>query len=300
MAADNYQWWKNRFRKMADYFDAYRIDHILGFFRIWQIPVPETSGINGYFSPALPFTAEEIKDYPQELFIEEARHCGLDPQSPPKYHPRINATELGDLHWDYFYRRHNQFWKEEGLKHLRPLVESTSMLACGEDLGMIPACVPEVMNELHILSLEIERMPKSPDSEFTDLQNLPYLSVCSPSTHDMTTLRGWWQEDREKTQHYYNNVLRQNGTAPDELTPELAEIILHNHLQAPSRLTIIPFQDWLAIDADLRNPDIEAERINIPSDPNHYWRYRMHLAIEDLLAANDLNEQIRQLVACKL
>ncbi|GHT40212.1 hypothetical protein AGMMS49965_08160 [Bacteroidia bacterium] len=298
MAANDYQWWKNRFRKMADYFDAYRIDHILGFFRIWQIPVPDTSGINGYFSPALPFTADEIKDYPQELFIEEPRRSDLDPQQP-KYHPRITATELGDLHWDYFYRRHNQFWKQEGQKHLRPLVESTAMLACGEDLGMIPACVPEVMNELRILSLEIERMPKATDCEFTDLQNLPSWSVCSPSTHDMTTLRGWWHEDREKTQRYYNTVLRQNGTAPDELPSELAEIILRNHLESPSRLTIIPFQDWLAIDTTLRNPNIEAERINIPSDPNNYWRYRMHLPIEALLAADGLNAKIRRLVACK-
>ncbi|MDR0833633.1 MAG: 4-alpha-glucanotransferase [Candidatus Symbiothrix sp.] len=314
MAADDYQWWKNRFRKMADYFDAYRIDHILGFFRIWQIPVPGTSGINGFFSPALPFTAEEIKDYPQELFIADRTcQCGLDPQSPDNqttiirgsgikrgvtawFHPRITATELGDLHWDYFYRRHTEFWKQEGLKHLRPLVESTSMLACGEDLGMIPACVPEVMRQLRILSLEIERMPKSPGYEFTDLHALPYLSVCSTSTHDMSTLRGWWLEDSEKTQRYYNHVLKQDGLAPGELTPELAEMILRNHLEAPSRLTILPFQDWLAIDKDRRNPDIEAERINIPSDPNHYWRYRMHLNIEDLLAADELNRNIQELI----
>ncbi|GHT49307.1 hypothetical protein AGMMS49982_02500 [Bacteroidia bacterium] len=299
MAANNFRWWKNRFRKMADYFDAYRIDHILGFFRIWQIPItnyrlPVTgdqiavgSGKDGYFCPALPYSRIAIEGYPLELFIEDVDHPGF-------YHPRITATELGDLHWDYFYKRHNMFWKYEALKRLRPLVGSTKMLACGEDLGMIPACVPEVMDELRILSLEIERMPKSPGSEFTNLNALPYLSVCTTSTHDMTTLRGWWQEDREKTQHYYNNVLNQRGIAPNELTPKLAEIILHNHLQAPSRMTIIPLQDWLAIDKKLQNPDIEAERINIPADPNHYWQYRMHLPIEDLLAADALNKKIRQ------
>ncbi|MDR2843991.1 MAG: 4-alpha-glucanotransferase, partial [Candidatus Symbiothrix sp.] len=309
MEADNYQWWKKRFRKMSDYFDAYRIDHILGFFRIWQIPANANSGLDGYFSPALPLSLTEIETAGvpipaiPALFIE-------DDKQTEQYHPRISVAEnavyqslhpdekqaFDRLHNDYFYHRHNEFWKVEAIKHLTPLVNATEMLVCGEDLGMIPQSVPDVMNQLQILSLDIERMPKVLGVEFTDLQHLPYLSVCTTSTHDMSTIRGWWQENPSQTQRYYNEVLKQDGIAPEECTPEIARIILSNHLKSPSMLTIIPLQDWLAIDEELRNPDIESERINIPANARHYWRYRMHLSLEQLLKAEKLTTQIQNLI----
>ena len=165
MAKDGYAWWKARLRKMSEYFDAFRIDHILGFFRIWQIPVPEKSGLAGYFSPALPYSADELRSWGygnrMDRFIE-------DPHRPGWYHPRIDAKDLGDLYIDFFYRRHNEFWKHNAMGKLSALLGSTNMLACGEDLGMIPACVPEVMQRLNILSLEIQRMPKEPAQTFAD------------------------------------------------------------------------------------------------------------------------------------
>lgn len=382
MEADNYSWWKKRFHKMADYFGAYRIDHILGFFRIWQIPMDSIDGLLGYFSPALPFSIEEIENsglqfrgekftkahihekYLPELFgkqvsevkqiyldrmdaghfslkkkfdtqrkiqvyfagKEDAKSCAVrsglsaicnevlfieDAGRRNCYHPRISASasylyrelENSDqyafdcLYWNYFYQRHNEFWKKEALKHLTPLVNSTDMLVCGEDLGMIPHSVPEVMHKLQILSLEIERTPKSPDREFTDLQHIPYLSVCTTSTHDMPPLRSWWKENKERTQRYYNEILKKDGRAPEDCTPELCEEIIRNHLAAPSMLTLIPFQDWLAMDAQLRHPDMDAERINIPMHPRHYWKYRMHVDIEDLLKAEELNKKIRDMIA---
>ncbi|MDR0682413.1 MAG: 4-alpha-glucanotransferase [Dysgonamonadaceae bacterium] len=309
MEADDYRWWKKRFRKMASYFDAYRIDHILGFFRIWQIPTGQTTGRTGYFYPALPLSIADIEhtglllDRVKELLIEDATQA-------QHYHPHIagwtmnawqqlNDTErqaFNQVYEDYFYRRNNEFWKQEALKHLTPLVNATGMLACGEDLGMIPPSVPEVMRQLQILSLEIERMPKSLDKEYIDLDILPYRSICTTSTHDMTTLRGWWKEDREKTQRYYNNVLKKKGVAPEDCTPEICNRILYRHLSSPSMFVIIPFQDWLAMDEILRTPDSDAERINIPAYSRYYWRYRMHLSIEELLTAEKLNENIRDLI----
>jgi 4-alpha-glucanotransferase len=309
MEADKYQWWKKRFRKMADYFDAYRIDHILGFFRIWQIPTGQSSGLSGYFYPALPLSINDIEnaglrfDRVKDLLIEDATQA-------QHYHPRIVVESMtawqqlsdsekqafNQLHNDYFYHRNNEFWKHQALAHLTPLVNATGMLACGEDLGMIPPSVPEVMRQLQILSLEIERMPKSWDSEFTDLQRIPYLSVCTTSTHDMTTLRGWWKENKEKTQRYYNEVLKHESDAPEDCTPEISKEIIQRHLSSPAMLTIIPLQDWLAIDGQLRHPDPDAERINIPAHSRHYWRYRMHLSIEELLIADELNNSIRNLI----
>ena len=179
---------------------------------------------------------------------------------------------------------------------MTPLVASTEMLVCGEDLGMIPASVPEVMNKLQILSLEIERMPKSPQREFSDMFNLPYHSVCTTSTHDMTPLRNWWKEDTEKTQRYYNHVLQRIGEAPDECTAEIVAQIISNHLKTRSMLMIIPLQDWFAMDDSIKRKDIESERINVPANSTHYWRYRMHITLEQLLQADNLNNKIVSLI----
>ena len=381
MEKDNFSWWKKRFRKLEDYFDSFRIDHILGFFRIWEVPSEYVQGLCGHFNPALPLTPNEIEQYGldfnearlttphinreflPELFGDQteevigaflaqssSRHFVLkpfcdtqrkvealfagktdeaslrikkglfaianevlflrDPREPDKFHPRISASQsylyrelsatdryaFDQLYWNFFYHRHNEFWKARAFSRLTPLVGSTNMLVCGEDLGMIPESVPDVMNKLQIFSLEIERMPKTPQREFTDLYNLPYHSVCTTSTHDMTPLRSWWKEDRAKTQRYYNNVLGRAGDAPEECTADIAEQIVSNHLATASMLTIIPMQDWFAMDDSVKRKDYEAERINIPSVSNHYWRYRMHITLEKLIEADSLNNKITELI----
>ena len=307
MLKDGCAWWVRRFRKMAQYFDAYRIDHVLGFFRIWEIPVPEKSGLMGQFAPALGLSKEEIAAYGvpfrDGLFL-------IDHKRNDRWHPRIAVQyqqaygELNDtekynfnrLYNDYFYRRNNQFWYQEAMKKLPRLTQATRMLVCAEDLGMVPDCVPWVMNELRILSLEIQSMPKDDKVRFGHLSRNPYRSVCTISTHDMATLRQWWDEDEERTQDYFNSMLYRGGAAPHPLPGWLAKEIVSRHLTSPSMLCLLSLQDWLAIDEKLRLPDQNAERINIPANPRHYWRYRMHITIEDLLKADDFNETIKTLV----
>ena len=307
MLADGCQWWVRRFRKMAEYFDAYRIDHVLGFFRIWEIPMPHKSGLMGQFSPALGMSVEEIAAYGVEfnegLFL-------VDHKRSDRWHPRIAVQyqeayaqlsedqkyHFNQLYNDYFYRRNNQFWYTEAMKKLPKLTQATHMLVCAEDLGMVPDCVPWVMNELRILSLEIQSMPKDPTTRFGHLSRNPYRSVDTISTHDMATLRQWWDEDEERTQNYFNTMLYRGGPAPHPLPDWLAKDIVSRHLTSPSMLCLISFQDWLSINEKLRLPDANAERINIPANPRHYWRYRMHLTIEQLLAADELNEEISTLI----
>ena len=308
MMKDDCVWWTRRFRKMAQFFDAYRIDHVLGFFRIWEIPVPEKSGLMGQFAPALGMSKEEIAGYGVNfndgLFL-------VDHKRNDRWHPRIavqfqQAYEQLDeeqkynfnrLYNDYFYRRNNQFWYQEAMKKLPRLTQATRMLVCAEDLGMVPECVPWVMNELRILSLEIQTMPKDPNIRFGKLSHNPYRSVCTFSTHDMPTLRQWWDEDYEQTQVYYNGPLRRGGDAPHPLPGWLAKDIVSRQLTSPSMLCLLSLQDWLSIDEKLRLPDQNAERINIPANPRHYWRYRMHMTIEDLLKADDFNETIKTLIS---
>ena len=170
------------------------------------------------------------------------------------------------------------------------------MLVCAEDLGMIPACVPAVMNELEILALEIQRMPKDPKSEFGNTWNYPYYSVCTTSTHDMGGIRQWWEENREITQRFYNNVLGEHGEAPYYAEPWICAKILDLHFKSPSMLCIIPLADLLSMDGDLRRKDPREEMINVPANPRHYWRFRMHLTVEELLAATDFNNHLKGMI----
>ena len=327
MLRDGCQWWERRFRNMARYFDAYRIDHVLGFFRIWEIPVPAKSGLLGQFAPALALSREEIWAYgisdetlkrttgpiikaqPAETLSTDYLFL-RDHRNPEVFHPRIAAQKteayasLSDhekqafdaLYEQYFYHRNNQFWYEEAMQKLPKLVRATRMLCCAEDLGMVPACVQWVMDELGILSLELESMPKEPWVRFGHVERNPRRSVATISSHDTPTLRMWWDEDYERTQDYYNSILGLQGPAPHPLPGNLARHIIQRHLDCPSMVCVIALQDWLATDEHLRLKDAAAERINIPANPHHYWRYRMHLNIEDLMANNSFMANVKELV----
>lgn len=381
MLKDDCRWWIHRFTNMAKFFDAYRIDHILGFFRIWEIPADAVHGLLGHFSPALGLTKEEVEAYglhfQERLFTEPfiadwiinkifGKHAeevidkylihthddiykmrpeydtqrkvegaflgktsdddiwirdGLyalisnvlfvrDHKDSNKFHPRISVQYafvyqalydsdkivFDKIYNDYFYHRNNQFWYKEAMKKLPILVQSTRMLVCGEDLGMVPDCVPWVMNELRILSLELQSMPKDPHVRFGHLSSNPYRSVCTISSHDTTTLRQWWDEDKSRTQDYYSTMLYRGGEAPHPLPGWLAKDIIARNLLSPSMLCILTLQDWLATDEKIRLADQNAERINVPSNPNNYWRYRAHLNIEDLIENKDFNEIVTELV----
>ena len=307
MAADGYRWWRQRLSGMAQYFSAYRIDHILGFFRIWQIPKGSPTAMLGQFSPALPMSISEIESYGlhfnSKLFVKDA-------SQPQLYHPRIGI--IGDEAWralpgneqdafihlyeDFYFRRHNDFWGAQAMQKLPALIAASNMLVCGEDLGMVPACVGPVMQRLGILSLEIQAMPKTYGEAFAQLERNPYRSVDTIFTHDMPTFRLWWKENAERTQLFYNTVLKHEGNAPKEPSGALCEEVVASHLDSPSMLCLISLQDWLSIDESLRNPKLEEERINVPANPKNYWRYRMHLPISTLKNAEALNARLQKLI----
>lgn len=305
MEKDNYAWWKARLTHLANYFDAYRIDHILGFFRIWEIPAGDTSGIAGHFHPALPLTPAEI----EKAGLAGIAYDGLfirDPYEKEKFHPVIGAgntlpyKNLGagqkqaydQLSDTYFYRRHNDFWYHNAMKKLQQITASTNMLTCGEDLGMLNESVTRCMHNLRILSLELQQMPKHYGETVANPGSYPYLSVCTTSTHDCETLRLWLGRIKQE----FSDITGENGERYYDASPESCTENIKANLAAPSMLAIFPIQDWLSIDGKLRNKYADSERINDPSDPAHYWKYRIHLDLEDLITAEHLNDSIKMLI----
>lgn len=382
MEQDNFSWWHKRLAFGSQFFHAYRIDHILGFFRIWEIPDDYIDAICGHFNPALPLNQNEIlqkgfildpqfdcspiihEDDVETIFgdlssmvvgsyLKNYNHCyyqlservntqkkvlkalekdpdsvckerivqGLfricnevlfipDKNNPELFHPRIDGYKtlrfnrlsdsekraFYDIHYDFFYKRHNKFWKNTAIRRLKPILEETDLLLCAEDLGMLPASVPEVLDELQIASLDLERMPKQDGEKFGNPFTFPYLSVCTTSTHDMEPLRLWWQKYPEDAAFYYHQVLNKQDACPNVLSGDLATEIIDRNLNSNSMLTILPLQDWLAMDENIRLEDPNAERINNPANPKHYWCYRMHIDIECLLQEENLNKKIINLL----
>ena len=374
-------WFQHRLSHMQQYFDALRIDHVLGFFRIWEIPADAVYGLLGHFSPSLPLTVPEIEyfglPFRKELFTRPfindrlverlfgihaqyvrdnflvRKAYGLydlqpdfdtqrkvatqfaerrdesslwirdglmrlisdvlfveDPHQADMYHPRIGVTtepifdalsaEEKDaflrLYNNYFYQRHSFFWGQQALRRLPAVTKDCRMLVCAEDLGMLPDCVEPVLDQLRILTLEIQQMPKQQGFEFAHLEANPIRSVSTISTHDMAPLRLWWQESPERRQRYYVTMLQKEGRAPEQLPAHLAEEIIARHLYCPSMLCILSLQDWLAMDMELRRKQPQDERINTPSDPYNRWQYRMHLTIEQLLGATKYNNKVRTMI----
>ena len=372
---------RRRLSHMSQYFDALRIDHVLGFFRIWEIPYDAVYGLLGHFSPALPLTTDEIAwfglSFRKELFTKPfvndrlverlfgihaqyvrdnflvRKSYGLydlkpeydtqrkvaeafadrrdesslwirdglmrlisnvlfveDPHQSDMYHPRIGvlnepiyealSAEEKDafmrLYNNYFYQRHSFFWGQQALKRLPDMLKDCHMLICAEDLGMLPDCVEPVLDQLRILTLEIQQMPKQQGFEFAHLDANPIRSVCTISTHDMAPLRQWWQEQPERRQRYYVTMLQKEGRAPEQLPAHLAEEIIARHLYCPSMLCILQLQDWLSMDMVLRRKNPQDERINVPSDAYNRWQYRMHITIEELLTATKYNNKVKTMI----
>ena len=377
MQKDGYAWWQARLSHLSRYFDAFRIDHILGFFRIWQIPIQHVDGLRGWFVPAAPVRLEEFRDCGvdfdfgrycepwltseglKEAFGERADevietylqpkegggfefreafdtqrkvldHFG-DKENPlckaliachgeilfieepgsgeTEFHPRYGlqrtrsfadldqATQekVDALYNDYFFKRQDFHWRAGGLMKLDALRRASEMLLCGEDLGMVPDCVPGVMRDTGILSLEIQRMPKAYGAEFDDPRHAPWMSVVSPSTHDMPNLREWWLDHPQEAKRLA--WLQFEEAHPrEDLQPGLAAKLVGRQFESPAMWAIIPLQDLLALDEELRHPDPAAERINDPSINPYNWRYRMHLGLDELAAAEGLNGRIRSLL----
>ena len=112
----------------------------------------------------------------------------------------------------------------------------------------------------------------------------------------MSTIRGWWESDYENASNYYYDYLKWYGLAPRNCNANIVEGIVKDHFASPSMLAIFPLQDLVGIDDQLRRQDAQDEQINEPSNPKHYWRFRFHLNMEDLIKSNHFNEKLKNLV----
>ncbi len=374
MQKDGYHWWRQRLFHMSRYFDSTRIDHVLGFFRIWSIPLHAVEGIFGVFVPTISIHRSEFqqkgiafdegrlcKPYITDAILNELfsgnidwvkahvlnglefkshlsnqraldEHFGTDDnylkarqglfdllanvilfkdsEKLDNYHFRISIHEtssfqnlsddqkhnLDQLYVDYFYKRQDGLWYETAQTKFDAIQHGTNMMLCAEDLGMVPDMVEGILQQREMLALQVQRMPKRSHQQFSHPAEAPYLSVVTPSTHDMSTIREWWEENSDITQLFYNQQLGNAGAAPAFAEPSICKEIIVQHLQSPAMWAVFLLQDLMSMDEKTRRLFPSEDRINIPANPNHYWNYRMHITLEDLNECHSLTGVIHGLV----
>jgi 4-alpha-glucanotransferase len=381
LGREGYRWWKDRLKQAGKFFHVFRIDHVLGFFRIWRIPQGEVTGLLGRFSPSSSLSreglasigfdnerlrwlsvphvsgaeiaaalggsadhvtaaylrrigGENLFNIAPEYDSESAVHALDEPPavkafllswhgnrallddgtggfSPAWYleskkgYQGLSAEEknrLGNLVGQRR-RESEEGWETTGRRLLSVLQGATDMLVCAEDLGDVPRCVPRVLDSLGILGLRIvrwareyETTPPGRPAPFIPPSRYPLLSVCTPSVHDTSTLRGWWEEDAAERELFFRSLGEQGACPPRMQLPLLSKIMAHC-AGAQSLLCMFQVQDLLDLDQELWSADPGTDRINVPGTVTEQnWTWRMPVSVEDLSRRTGLRGKIRTVV----
>ncbi|MDR1931545.1 MAG: 4-alpha-glucanotransferase [Spirochaetales bacterium] len=368
---NGYSWWKERLRRAGLFYHAYRIDHVLGFFRIWAIPAEEREGVLGYFKPSRYISRAELeaagfdagrirwmsrphvagagirglfgdggrtiqeklfqqlgnedlylfRENVSESFIEslglpedqsravlsfyqdrmfiEAEPGMFAPawfRDKSKAYASLSDGEKNTLNQIIacYFRDSQDIWAKQGEALLGFMKDASSMLACAEDLGVVPDSVPAILGKLGILGLKIPRWVKrynEAGEPFIPPAEYPRLTVCAASVHDTTTVREWWETETGRAEFW--KALGLKDKPPADYSPAAAEKVFEGLLGADSVLVVFQLQDFLALEEGFRAAGAADERINVPgtvADTN--WSYRIPFLLEELSAAESLKKKI--------
>jgi 4-alpha-glucanotransferase len=241
MQRKHYSWWKQRLQWASHFFHLFRIDHVVGFFRIWAIPhgLPPKEG---HFIPPFPSS-----------------------------------------------------WKENGERHLRMMINATSILPIAEDLGTVPEVTRTTLLKLGICGTKVMRWERlwNEDARFIPYQDYPVISMTTVSTHDSETLAQWWKNSTSEAQDY---AKFKKWEYHPELSREKRHEILWESHQTPSLFHINLLQEYLAYFPQLVSTNIDEERINIPGRIlSTNWTYRFRPSVEEITSHQELTRFMKAL-----
>lgn len=375
LAAHDYDWWRQRLLQADKFYHAYRIDHVLGFFRIWTIDRNHREGLLGYFRPSIYVSSTDLHSLGfdngrikwlaephvygwklHELFgmrsVEITARCfnRIGNEDLYIFKPEITGEKslyeiplidhecdlllglyrdralisVDDGLWSTSWtfrdcsryqglneqeklgfeelvarrgRESEELWQKNGEKLLRFMKETVPMLTCAEDLGVIPQCVPQTLQQLEILSLKIPRWAREWNREgspFIRVEDYPFLSVCAPSVHDTSTLREWWETDNDKW--IFWDAMQFGGACPEHYSSETAKKVIARLLQTGSAMCMFQIQDLFALEPAYFVSDPATERVNIPGTvQTSNWSYRIPMLVEDLIENSDFAKRIKEM-----
>ncbi len=253
----NFDWWRTRIGNIRKVFHLYRIDHALGFFRIYSFPW--TPDRNAEFLP-----------------LTERAAAVRTGGRLPGFKPFPDDTPE--------HRASNQAQGEEILRVVLEASGDTTVIA--EDLGVVPDYVPLTLQALGIPGFRIPAFFRDADGKYSDPKKYPRLSLAQPATHDHPPLAAWWQEswadiDAEKEVENSRRELRlfmefaglQQEEPPRELTDRVHESFTRTVMQSNSWLVIFQITDVFG----------QSARFNTPGSTSAAnWSYRMPQTVQQL------------------
>nr|WP_246843758.1 4-alpha-glucanotransferase [Leptospira biflexa] len=305
---NHYRWWKDRLTYLEHFFHLYRIDHVIGMYRIWAIPKEDKTAQKGWFHPQFgietseflnvginPKSMEEkglIHEFKPNHYIfywdfwKEESYQSLPEETKAKLFP------LSQLH----ITAEEKHWREAGEKILEIFDSFSSMVPCAEDLGSVPSFIRDSLFERQMIGIDVVRWTKSfTTGEFIEEDNYRENAISVLSTHDTSLVMDWWKHEGDlesKLQFFFDRVGKPRPETEDQILEGLLEFVF----QTKSIFSIQLFQDLaLGISDVVENP--EKHRINLPGTPDHSnWTYRFPILIEEFASDFQRNFTIRKLV----
>jgi 4-alpha-glucanotransferase len=317
MESTGYRWWKERLHYLENFYHLYRIDHVLGMYRIWAIQRGTASARKGYFHPQIGASRREFNEL--RLFPEDFLGEIISEFSPDKY----------IFHWDFLksdtYQRFPEtiranlytlsaahcpedelFWKDNGEKILNLLMKESGMIPCAEDLGAVPSFVRTSILELGLIGLDIIRWTRSfEDGSYILPEDYRPIAVSALSVHDTSTALGWWNETSVDDKAFFlkslHKVLKHpkllEDSKPDS---ELMRAFLEFAFSAASLYSIHMLQDYIFTGnhASIFYLNPEDHRINVPGTTEELnWGYAFPVLLEDLSQDTILSTSLKKLIS---
>ncbi len=169
MEEDRYTWWRQRVAKMCEIFSMFRIDHALGFFRIYGFPWNPIH--NREFLPLSHDQAQEKTG---------GRLPGFQPRDDDNDENR--AANRAD-----------------GMKLLRMIQDAAGdAVVIAEDLGMVPDYVRPALAELGIPGMKVPHWEVQEHSnDLVSGADYPEVSFATYASHDHLPMKMQWEYHRE-------------------------------------------------------------------------------------------------------
>ena len=234
----------------------------------------------------------------------------------------LNDTEKESLEelFAQLAKKNVNLWKKQADEIFDAITNGLKMIPCGEDLGVGISCVPQTMKKHKILGLRVVRWCRKWGEDgqpYISFKDYEPLSVTTTSVHDSSTIREWWNTEKESVTAFIKENAGAFGIqseiagtlfekeageieqsiqelARTEFTPEIAQIILKTSATSASQWFIPPLQDFLYMEKNLWLDKANDERINIPGTVTTFnWTYRMPCAIEELSGNKELINKIK-------
>jgi len=236
--AQDFAWWKQRVATTSQIFHAFRIDHVLGFFRLYSFPwLPQENNVYANL------TAEQAKE----------KANGREPHFIPRPdEPEENAEK-------------NCAEGEALLKMIQQAAGKTAIVA--EDLGVVPKYVPPLLQKMGIPGFAIPQFIVDPETrEFIPKDKMKELSVATWGTHDHSPLQIWYQELTRRwhgpdgheawleLQRLMAFLGEDKANPPSYMTDKLHAAFIRSLLEAKSRWTIFVISDILGVDWRFNQP----------------------------------------------